>query len=75
MILLGGNLRNPGRVIAPDFDLARKDIRDVRVTVDYRKVVSEVLRDHIGISQNRLENVAFRNNSSKFTMNGLYNVV
>jgi len=37
MMVFGGKLRNPGRVIAPNFDLRHlADGRDVRVEVDYR---------------------------------------
>ncbi len=75
ILVFGGNLNNPQRVIAPDWDLARKDIRDVRVMVDYRKVAGEILRDHLGVATNRIENQAFKNNGNKFSLTGLYNII
>ncbi|MEO0335014.1 MAG: DUF1501 domain-containing protein [Pseudomonadota bacterium] len=56
MMVFGGNLRNPGRVIAPSFDLKELDIRDVRVSVDYRKIAAELLLDHMKFSENQVQN-------------------
>lgn len=75
ILVFGGNLNSPKRVIAPKWDLANQDIRDVRVEVDYRKISGEILRDHLGISQSRIESVAFKNNGANFSLAGLYNIV
>lgn len=55
MMILGGALKNPGRIIAPNFDLSTLDIRDVRVEVDYRNVIAELLLDHMKVPTANVE--------------------
>ena len=55
MLMLGGNLNSPGRVIAPNFNLSNLDIRDVRVEVDYRKIAAEMLLDHLKLPDTEVQ--------------------
>jgi len=56
MMVLGGNL-NGKRVLSRDYSLQNLDGGDVRVTVDYRDVIAEILVRFQGISMSQLHQI------------------